>query len=77
MASQTIKTKELVVIRNTDAFFVSIGRVIMASLLLLFLCAITIQAAPQKDTVVLNLVVETSTLATNQIDNSKLLIYCS
>ena len=43
----------------------------MASLLLLFLCAITIQADPPKDTVVLNLVVETSTLATNQIDNSK------
>ena len=40
------------------------------SLLLLFLCAITIQAALPKDTAVLNLVVETSTLAVNRIDNS-------
>ena len=43
----------------------------MAPLLLLFLCVIASQAAPPKDTVVLNLVVETSTLAVNQIDNSK------
>ena len=47
----------------------------MASLLLLILCVITSQAAPPKDTVVLNLVVKTSTLAANRIDNSKSLCF--
>ena len=46
----------------------------MASLLFLFLCVITSQAAPSKDTTVLNLIVETTSSAANRIDSSKLLV---
>ena len=39
---------------------------------ILLLCVITSQAAPSKDTVVTNLIVETATSASNRIDNSEL-----
>ena len=46
----------------------------MAALLLLLLCVITSQAAPSKDTVVTNLIVEATTSAANKIDISKFIV---
>ena len=43
----------------------------MASLFLLLLCVMTSQAAQSKDTVVTDLVVETTTSAVNKIDDSE------
>ena len=52
------------------------GPIIMASLLLLFLCMIvTSQGAPSKDTAVLNLIVETTSSAANRITSSKLFMF--
>ena len=67
----TIKTRDCCSWKQWRVF-VSIGRVSMASLLIILLCVITSQAA--EDTVVTNLIVEATTSAANQIDDSESLV---